>query len=86
MCRCLMMEGVTETNINQSQTKESGVIAFLHRTLLILKQDFVYLGPHYAAIVNLLKRALLGKVRDEDQCHPLKGRDDVPSQVTLKPC
>lgn len=45
MCRCLMMEGVIETNINQSQTKESGVIAFLHRTLLILKQDFVYLDP-----------------------------------------
>lgn len=30
--RCLTMEGVTETNINQSQTKELGIIAFLHRT------------------------------------------------------
>lgn len=56
-----MMEGVTETNINQSQTKESGIIPFLHRTLLILKQDFVFLGPHYAAIINHLKRAFLGK-------------------------
>ena len=61
MYRHLMMEGVIETNINQSQTKESGIIPFLHRTLLILKQDFVFLGPHYAAIINLLKRAFPGK-------------------------
>lgn len=53
-------------------SKELGIIALLHRTLLILKQGFVegsyfHLGPHYGVIINFLTRALPEKVRDEDR-------------------
>lgn len=37
----MMMEGITETNINQSNSRELGIIDLLHRALLYLKQNFV---------------------------------------------
>lgn len=40
MCGCLVMECISEANVNRSQTlKNQEKMALLHRTLLILKQD-----------------------------------------------